>query len=267
MVATPDDLFSVPGDRFPKPSLRIYDKDLTEHALQHLPHISEFTSKEQIRQFMAEKIRFNSLATRRRAANYLINRFFPGNSVNLDLPGFAAATAGKASLGEALFYLTCRSELIVALVAEYVVFPSLAQGGVARNRILEFVQSKFSNSKSAPEISQAIVRTYERFGIGTANRGSLKVSLREGSIEAFAYVLHLEFPEPGMYPFESILGGPMHKWLLWDRDWMMRQLYYLREGGLLVKVSEIDRMRQFTTKFGLADAIEPIVALTKESVP
>ena len=213
------------ADRFPKPSLRIYDKDLTEHALQHLPHNSAFASKEQIRQCMTEKIRFNSLATRRRTANYLINRFFPGNTINTDLPRFAAATAGRPPLGEALFYLTCRSELIVALVAENVVYPSLAQGGVARNRILEYVQSKFSSSKSAHEISQAIVRTYERFGIGTANRSSLNVSLREGSRESFAYVLHLEFPEPGMYSFEKIFDGPMHKWLLWDRQWMVRQLY------------------------------------------
>lgn len=267
-VAAPAAAYPGPiADRFPKPSLRIYDKDLTEHALQQLPHISEFVSKEQIRHHLTEKIRFNSLATRRRAANYLINRFFPGDSLNRDLPRFAAATAGKPSLGEALFYLTCRSELIVAQVAENVVYPTLAQGGVARNRILEFVQSKFSSSKSAQEISQAIVRTYERFGIGTPNRTTLNVSLREGSIEAFAYVLHLEFPEPGMYRFEAVLGGPLHKWLLWDRDWMVRQLYHLREKGLLVKVSEIDQMRQFTTKFNLADAMKPIVALAKESVP
>jgi hypothetical protein len=254
------------ADRFPKPILRSYNKDLTDHALKHLPHLTGFSDKEQIRRYLTEKIRFNSLATRRRAANYLINRFFPCSTINNELPRFAAATAGKPSLSEALFYLTCRSELIVALAAEDVVYPSLAQGGIARNRILEFVQSKFKNSKSIQDISQALIRTYERFGIATANRTTLNVSLREGSTEAFAYVLHLEFPEPGMYSFESILSGPMHKWMLWDRDWMVSQLYHLRERGLLVKVSEIDRMRQFTTKFSLCDAIEPIVALAKESV-
>ena len=46
---------------------------------------------------------------------------------------------------------------------------------------------------------------------------------------------------------------------------MIRQLYRLREAGLLSKVSEIDRMRQFTTKYSLADAVQPIVALAKES--
>ena len=91
------------------------------------------------------------------------------------------------------------------------------------------------------------------------------MSLREGSLASFAYVLHLEFPEPGMYSFERIFDGPPHKWLLWDRSWMVRQLYHLREAGLLSKISEIDRLRQFTTRYTLADAVQPILALVKES--
>ena len=78
------------------------------------------------------------------------------------------------------------------------------------------------------------------FGIGSSTRTRLNVSLREGSLSAFGYVLHLEFPEPGMYSFERLLNGPMHRWLLWDQHWMTRQLYVLREAGLLSKVSEID---------------------------
>jgi DNA repair protein RadC len=77
--------------------------------------------------------------------------------------------------------------------------------------------------------------------------------------------MHLEFPEPGMYAFEKMFEGPMHKWLLWDRQWMVHQLYRLREAGLLAKVSEIDRMRQFTTKYTLIEAMQYIVALAKES--
>ena len=60
-------------------------------------------------------------------------------------------------------------------------------------------------------------------------------------------------------------NGPMHKWLLWDQQWMVRQLYALREAGLLSKVSEIDRMRQFTTKYTLDDAVRHLVALAEET--
>lgn len=254
-----------PLPRFAEPVLRVYAKDFADHALQHLPQAVKYHSVEDFRNYLADKLRFNSQATRRRSAQYIVSRFFPGEVFNTDLPPFAAATAGKPALGEALFYLTCRTEKIVSLVAEEIVFPSLAQGGVSRTRLREYIQSKFPHSKSADHIGQSIVRSYQFYGIGSPNRTRLNVSLREGCLASFAYVLHLEFPEPGMHAFEKMFDGPMHKWLLWDQQWMIRQLYSLREAGLLSKVSEIDRLRQFTTKYTLADAVQRIVALAKES--
>ena len=251
--------------RFAEPVLRVYAKDFADHALQHLPNAVKYHSVEDFRNYLADNLRFNSQATRRRAANYIISRFFPSGTYNDDLPQFAAATAGKPALGEALFYLTCRAEKIVSLVAEEIIFPSLAQGGVSRSRLREYIQSKLPQSKSADNIGQAVVRSYQFYGLGTANRTHLNVSLREGSLASFAYVLHLEFPEPGMHAFERMFDGPMHRWLLWDQQWMIRQLYRLRETGLLSKISEIDRLRQFTTKYTLADAVQRIVALAQES--
>lgn len=251
--------------RFPEPALRVYGKDLADHSIKHIPKLVGCQSIEDVRKYLISNLRFNSQATRRRNANYLISRFFPGEIVHPDVLAFAAAVEAKPALGDALFYLTCRSEKIVSLVADEVVFPSLAEGGVSRSRIRDFVQAQFPNSKSANQIGVSIVGTYQAFGVGTASRTRLSVSLREGSLASFAYILHLEFPEPGMHGFEKMLDGPMHKWLLWDQQWMIPQLYRLREVGLLSKVSEIDRMRQFTTKFSLADAMQRIVALAKES--
>lgn len=251
--------------RFPEPALRVYAKDFADHALQHLPESAKYRTADEFRKYLSEKLKFNSQATRRRTANYIVSRFFPGDLLNADLPPFAAATAGTPALGEALFYLTCRTERIVSLVAEEVVFPGLVQGGVTRTRLREYIQGKFPGSKSVGHIGQAIARTYQLYGLGTPTRTRLNVSLREGSLAAFAYILHLEFPEPGMYPFEGLFDGPMHRWLLWDQQWMVRQLYRLREAGLLPKVSEIDRLRQFTTKYTLAEAVRPVVALAKES--
>jgi DNA repair protein RadC len=251
--------------RLAEPALRVYAKDLADHALKHLPQAVKYHRIEDFRRYLAGSLRFNSQTTRRRSADRIVNRFFPNGSLNDDLTRFAAATGGKPALGEALFYLTCRTEKIVSLVAEEVVFPSIAQGGVSRNRVREYIQSKFPHSKSAGQMSRTVLHTYQVFGIGSPNRTHLKVALREGSLASFAYVLHHEYPEPGMYAFEKMLDGPMHKWLLWDRQWMVRQLYRLREAGLLSKVSEIDRLRQFTTRYSLADAVTQIVDLAKES--
>ena len=197
----------------------------------------------------------------------MIGRLLPRRNPAQGSHRIRSGHAGKPALSDALFYLTCRMEPIVAAVAEEVVFPSLPEGGVARSRVLEFVQAKFPGSKTVSDMSQAIIRTYERFGIGAATKTRLNVSLREGSLAAFGYVLHLEFPEPGMYSFERLFKGPMHRWLLWDQQWMVRQLYVLREAGILSKVSEIDGMRQFTTKYTLDDAVRHLVKLTEEAHP
>lgn len=252
--------------RFTEPVVRIYDKDLVEHALEQIPEAINFSDIDAYRNHLVEKIRFNSLATRRRAATYLIGRYFPGEALHRDLVEFAAKTAGKPALSDVLFYLTCRMEPIVASVADEVIFPSLPEGGVARSRIQEFVQAKFPASKSVSDMTQAIVRTFERFRIGSSTRARLNCALREGSLAAFGYVLHLEFPEPGMYSFERLLSGPMHRWLLWDQQWMTRQLYVLREAGLLSKVSEIDRMRQFTTKYPLEEGVHRLMGLPQEAL-
>ena len=147
--------------------------------MSHIPAAINFRTVEDYRTYLLNKIRFNSQATRQRAANYLIGRYFPGETLHRDLVEFAAATQGKPALSDALFYLTCRMEPILAAVAEEVIFPSLPEGGVARSRVLEFVQAKFPGSKSVSDMSQAIIRTYERFGIGAATRTRLNVSLRD----------------------------------------------------------------------------------------
>ena len=178
------EIFETPP-RFPEPKVRVYAKDLASHALKHVPKLSGCQSIEDVRKYLITNLRFNSEATRRRNANYLISRFFPGEVVHHDVPTFAAAAEGKQALGEALFYLTGRTEKIVSLVAEEVVFPSLTEGGVSRTRIRDYVQARLPNSKSASEVGSAIVATYQTYGIGSASGTRLNVVLREGCLASF----------------------------------------------------------------------------------
>jgi len=250
--------------RFLEIGLRVYAKDFAPQALTAIPLAAGFSEVEDYRQHLADTLPFNAVSTRRRATNFLIGRYFPGDHLHSDLAQFAKAAAGTPSLSDVLFYLTCRMEKIVSLVAESLVWPSLAEGNVPRAKVKEFVAEKIPESKSAKQMTSAIFRTYEEFGVGKTSRTKLSVSQRHGNFLAFAYVLYLEFPEPGMFGFDNLLEGPMQKWLLWDQKWMIEQLYALRQAGLLVKVSEIDQHRQFTTKLTLADAMDRIVALAKE---
>src|SRR5208283_4789609 len=58
--------------RFPEAALRIYDKDLADHALRQIPAAIKFNTTGEFREYLTEKLRFDSQATRRRAAGYLI---------------------------------------------------------------------------------------------------------------------------------------------------------------------------------------------------
>jgi hypothetical protein len=254
--------------RFHEPILRLYDKDLADQALALLPQAIRFSSVEEFREHLARTISFNAESTRRRAATYLTGRYFPCGIINEDLARFASVSEGHSWLGDVLFYLTCRIEKIVAMVAEEVVWPSLADGGVSRTRITEYVQRQVPSwsKNSVTDVGAAIVRTYERFGIGSTTRTHLNVSIRQGDLPAFAYILHLECPEPGMYGFEMLLQSPMRRWLLWDQQWIVKQLYACEGAGLLAKISEIDRAKQFTTRYTLDEAVGPIVSLIRGGV-
>jgi hypothetical protein len=251
--------------RFPEPILRLYDKDLADQALSTLPQACRFSDVESFREHLARTLPFNAESTRRRAATYLTGRFFPCGIIHEDLVRFVAASAGRPWLGDVLFYLTCRVEKIVASVADEMVWPSLADGGVTRKRITDYVGAQVPgwSPNSVKDVGSAIVRTYERLGIGSTTKTRLNVASRRGDLPAFAYLLHLEFPEPGMFAFEKLLQGPLRRWLLWDPEWMVKQLYACGEVGLIAKVGEIDGTRQFTTKSHLDEAVGPIVSLIR----
>ena len=257
---------TTPSSRFENNEVRVFVTDLAEQALKLLPDASRFSTVDDFRAHLVENLSYNSVSTRKRNANYLVNRFFPGHYLHRDLIAFATA-AGEDRLAEVLFYLTARSETILQLVAEKVVWPALPIGSVARSKIRDFVKTHLTKDDPAKRTTIAIAQCYGRFGIAEVSKTKLRVKVRagglipSGDLASFAYVLHLEFPESGMQSFEKVLDGPMHKWLLWDRQWMIEQLYRLREEGLLSKVSEIDGMRQFTTKYSLTEAIPHIIEL------
>lgn len=89
-----------------------------------------------------------------------------------------------------------------------------------------------------------------------AEEDILRFQVHTGTLEAFLYILAAEFPQPGIYAFEALEQGPLRRWLLWDREWLRRQLYNLRDFGLISKISEIDTIRQFTLQLDQSTALK-----------
>jgi hypothetical protein len=59
-----------------------------------------------------------------------------------------------------------------------------------------------------------------------------------------------------MYEILNVELNPAIKAMFWNPDKLLPGLYELRNRGILAKISEIDRFRQFTTKFTLEELVK-----------
>lgn len=82
---------------------------------------------------------------------------------------------------------------------------------------------------------------------------------------SLAFVIYSEFPEPGMYDISKIESNRAIRVMLWNPDRILPSLYELRNQGIIAKVSEIDNVRQFTTKWDLAQMVQHLVACREKS--
>jgi len=115
----------------------------------------------------------------------------------------------------------------------------------------------FAQVSAAPvkRMAYSLFNVYTILNGAQSDENALHFQIHTGTLGAFVSVFTAELPAPGIYPFEAPEKGPMRRWLQWDWEWSRRQLYNLRDLGILSKVSEIDAMRQFTLRFGQREAL------------
>jgi hypothetical protein len=228
--------------------MRVFANDEVANSLTFLPQAANFSNLEDFKTLLIDRLPYNAADTRTRRANYILERFFSEGSLDTPLTFFAAHCSTQADLKPAVFYHIINAEPIAAKVTEELIWSALPIGRVDREQIREFILRYLPDTRVASQakILQAIFHTYDLLGVGTAYGDELRFQLHSGTLESFFYLLTSQFPQPGIYSFESLYAGPLHRWLLWDREWMRRQLYNLQDFGILSKVSEIDTVRQFT---------------------
>jgi len=234
-----------------QPQMRTFTNDLAAAALEYLPQIIDFTGIEDYQAFLEENLPYNSLNSRKRYARNLINRYYPSNDVRTPLTELFSYQPPTDAIKAALFYETARAEPAVQLVAEEVIWPAVPLGYVTRDQLRQRLRSVFAQVSGATikRMVYSLFNLYTVLNDAQSDENTLRFQMHGSTLEGFVYVLSAEFPEPGMYPFEALENGPMQHWLLWDREWIRRQLYNLRDLGILSKVSEIDAMRQLTLRF------------------
>ncbi len=242
--------------------MRTFANDETANALTLIPEAHRFTDAQAFGAFLRERLPYNSVSTRQRRASYIIERFFPDGRLDSPLAYYAARCLSSEDLKPALFYHVLKAEPLVARVAEELIWAAVPAGQVEREQVREFVLRYLPEigPSSQAKVLQALFNTYAQLGIAIVDGTLLRFAIHPGTLPGFLYVLTALLPRPGMYAFEELENGPMRRWLLWDREWMHRQVYNLRDLGIISKVSEIGTMRQFTLRLDQPGALQQYFA-------
>jgi hypothetical protein len=238
----------------------MFSNAVLKEAIALLPGAPETESAEEIRAYLRDSLHYSAEHTRQRYASYITRRMFPNDRVDAPLLLFARAFPNTPALRDVCFYRFLRAEPLQVQIVEDLLLPNLGNGRVARDRIRHYLAERFPGSKSIVQCGQAIVDALSAGGIANPDRTRVSFALREIPLASFAFVLHSEFPDPGMYDIHRLEENRLIRAMLWNPERFLPSLYELRNQGLISKVSQIDNIRQFTTRHTLTRVVQQIVS-------
>ena len=243
----------------PRRGTALFGKAVLKEAIALAPKIPDVNSLDDIREFLRKNLHFSAEETRRRYSNYIISHLFPTGHADKPLRSFAVIYSGRQELKDVCFYRFCNAEPLMFDVIENLFLPSIGIGRLKRERLREYLQQRFPSSKSIVDSAKAIVDALTSGGVATADHATINFSFREILLPSFAFVVHSEFPEPGMYDIAKLETNRAIRAMFWNPTRIMPVLYELRNQGLISKISEIDNIRQFTTRWTLEEVVTKLL--------
>jgi len=232
-------------------------------ALKLVHKIPLGSTIDQAREYLqTQGLHYSGATTRHRYASYIINRVFPLGSVDQALCHFVRAFQGTQAHRDVLAYRHMCAEPLTREVVVDLILPALGRQVVPRTHLRKYLARKFPSAKpnSINSCGKAIVEILGESQLVGATRTELSVHSRPVDLNAFCFLVHSEFAEVGMHRLDDLEASAAFKAMLWTREDMKTSLYELRNRGLITKVSEVDSLRQFTTRFTLAEAVERMAA-------
>ncbi|MBI2939060.1 MAG: DNA repair protein [Chloroflexi bacterium] len=237
----------------------LFGKAVLREAIELLPRLPDTESLDEVRAFVRSSLPFSAVETRQRYASYIVQRMFPSGTADRALRRFATRYADRQELRDVCFYRFCAVEPLMRRVVEDLLLPSIGGGRLGRDRLRGYLAQRFPDSRGVHDTSHAVVAALVAAGVARADRAHLSFAYREILLPSFAFVLHSEFPEPGMYDIARLESNQAIRAMLWDPARILPALYELRDLGIISKVSQIDSVRQFTTRWALGEAVDALV--------
>lgn len=237
----------------------MFARALLGKAVELLPQIPPSYTLTDIVQFVQANLPYSAGQTRERYAQYIVHHLFPDGYPDDALRQFAKRFVGRQELRDICYYRLCKAAPVMYRISEDLLMPALGHGHLKRVRLRDYLSECFPTIRSIGDYSNAIVDAIAEGGIATADSAKIVLSYRDVLPAAFTFVIHSEFPEPGIYDIAKLENNQAVRSMLWNPDRILPALYELRNRGLISKVSEIDDVRQFTTKWTLDEAVEALI--------
>ena len=256
---TPDKKITTNGVNPTRRGTGLFSNDLVKEAIEILPKLPETASASELKTFLMQNLPFSAETTRERYGQYIVLRMFQKGYPDAALQTFAKFYAGRQELREVCFYRFCRAEPLMFRIIQEVLLPQIGSGYVERARLNYYLAYHFPESKNIAKSAQAVIAALTASEIVRPEKQTLHFAYREVTLPAFAFLLYSEFQEPGIYELEKLEQNQALRAMLWNPDRILPALYELRNQGLISKVSEIDRVRQFSTNFTLEEVVRQLV--------
>ncbi len=247
-----------PAKKSSRAKTGLFVKPLLNEAMDVLPQLPDTESLAEVRNFLSANLHFNGQTTRDRYAYFITQRMFPDGYADLALRTFARTHAGQRALRDVCFYRLCRAQPVMLSIIEDLLLPSISAGQLPRSLLRDYLAHRFPAIASINDYAHAIIEALVGGGLATADRLTISFTYRDIAVESFAFVLHSEFPEPGMFDIGKVEQNRAIHAMLWKPAAIVPALYELRNRNIISKVSEIDTVRQFTTKYTLEQVCEAL---------
>jgi DNA repair protein RadC len=251
----------------PKPSLisrkgsrtGMVSKALMKEAVELLPNLPDTSDIDVVREYIRNNLRFNAESSRQRYAAYILTYIFPDNIADHAIRLFASKYPDSQALRDVCFYRFCKTYPLTYEICDHLLLRNIGKGSIDRLHIKDFLTERFPNSKYVKDGIRGFREALTGAGIVQAENNTMRFKYRHIPLASFAFILHSEYPKPRMYDIENLERNPAIRSLLWNPEEILVALYELRNLGIIAKVSEIDTVRQFTTKYTLEEAVKHLV--------
>lgn len=238
--------------------IEIFGKAVLKEAIQILPKMPLTSSMTEMTEFLNNNLPFNSAQTRARRGRYVKFNMFPEHEIDMSLLIFARNYPNSRELQDVCFYQFCRAQALMLDFIENVILDRMGNGFISREMITNYLRLRFPDSKAIGDGTAAICEALLGAEIANKKKNNIYFTYRTIPLMAFAFVLHSEFSSPGMYDIRKFEENRLIRAMLWNPEQLLPSLYELRNQGLISKISEIDNVRQFTTKLRLEELVARI---------